>query len=66
MDDLLGEFVGELFLTYIRYPGAFIYWVLFKRQYTYKQVIKEYRKASLLLSLLLYVGIGCIVYQIIQ
>lgn len=60
------EFIAEIILSFIEYPGALIHWLFLKKKVPFKIIIKKHYSINLLLSLLLYALFGYIIYQIIQ
>lgn len=64
----MGDFIGQLFIemlfSVIEYPGAYIHWLLRKKQMLFKEIEERYFGINLLLSLLLYGAIACIICTI--
>jgi hypothetical protein len=64
----MGDFIGQLFIemlfSVIEYPGAYIHWLLRKKQMPFKEIEERYFGINLLLSLLLYGTIAWIICTI--
>lgn len=63
--EALTEIVGNIILTLLDYPGAFIHWLLRKKKMPFKKIEQRYFGINLLLSILLYCAIAWIIYIII-
>lgn len=64
MGDFIGQVIVEILLSVIEYPGAYIHWLLRKKQMSFKEIEERYFGINLLLSLLLYGTIAWIIYTI--
>lgn len=63
--EALTEIIGNIILTLVDYPGAYIHWLLLKKKMSFKEIEERYFGINLLLSLLLYGAIAWIIYTII-
>ena len=45
------EFIGEMLVYFMNYPGAFIRWILFRKKKTFKQLMESNESLNRVLGL---------------
>ena len=66
MTELFTDHVAEVYFALFEYPGAWIHWLLKKKQMTFKTIVERYFAINMLVTLLLYSSVAVVLWQIIK